>query len=233
MPRRVLVCLAASLLTTCSSPTRTQPPGHIVVALTTDLEGRWSRNWIQWSGLEGLWGRMLDWLSPREENLLPNYEARVTFADDRSVLELTVYDETSARSQFRFQVSGRNTKSEGTLNRLAPGHYQADMPFGAAGDYRIDLTEDRAGRKIAFPPLGYSLSYDRAAELPRPTLHTNLLARMAQASAGHVNPKSLDRHDKIDTTKVYRGLRQPLIWLAFGLFLLEIGLRKLVFAEAD
>ena len=39
MTRRILVSLAASLLTSCSSPSRTQPPGHIVVALTTDWEG--------------------------------------------------------------------------------------------------------------------------------------------------------------------------------------------------
>lgn len=34
------------------------------IALTTDLEGRWSRNWIQWNDLQNFWTRIFDWLRP-------------------------------------------------------------------------------------------------------------------------------------------------------------------------
>jgi hypothetical protein len=183
--------------------------------------------------LDGYWARLLDWLSPKEENLIPNYEARVSFADNRSLLDLSVYDETSANSQYRFTVTGKTGKSDGTLTKLAPGHYHAGLPISAAGDYRIDLLEERGGRRVTFPPLGYTLAFDQTAEIPRPELHTRLLTRMAQATGGAINPKRPDNQVNIATTKNSRPLRQGFIVLAFCLFLLEVAMRKFVFAEQD
>jgi len=204
-----------------------------VIAFTTDFEGRWSRNWIPWAGLEGYWARVLDWLNPKEENLIPNYEARASFTDNRSLLDLSVYDETSANSQYRFTVTGKTGKSTGSLTKLAPGHYQADLPFSAAGDYRIDLLEERGGRRITFPPLGYTLGFDQAAEIPRPEIHTRLLTRIAQATGGEINPKRMDNQTNIATTKNSQPLRQGFIMLAFCLFLFEVVIRKFLFAEPD
>ena len=205
------------------------------VALTTDFEGRWTRNWIPWGSLQGFWGHILDWLSPPEENLVPAHEARVSFVENQSILDLSVFDESSANSQYRFTVTGKAGKSEGVLNKLAPGHYQAALPISQPGDYRVDLLEERGGRKIAFPPIGYTLPYDINTERPRPEFNTRLLSRLAEATGGEINPKppgsSLSNRDVV--TKSYEPLRQPFIVLAFCLFLLEVALRKFLFAESD
>jgi len=206
------------------------------VAFTTDLEGRWSRNWIQWGSLQGFWGRILEWLSPPEENLVPAHEARVSFVENRSVLDLSVFDEPSANSQYRFTLTGKAGKSEGILTKLAPGHFQVVLPISESGDYRVDLLEDRGGRKIAFPPIGYTLPYDISRELPRPDFNTRLLVRLAEASGGETNPKppatpNLNSRDMV--TKTYQPLRQPFIILAFCFFLLEVAIRKFLFGEPD
>jgi hypothetical protein len=206
------------------------------VALTTDLEGRWSRNWIQWGSLQAFWGRILEWLSPPEENLVPAHEARISLVENRSILDLSIYDESSANSHYRFTITGKAGKSEGSLNKLAPGHYQVALPISQPGDYRVDLLEDRGGRKIAFPPIGYTLPYDISSERPRPELNTRLLSRVAEATGGEINPKQ-PQASKVRTrdivTKSYEPLRQPFIVLAFCLFLVEVALRKLLFAEPD
>jgi uncharacterized membrane protein len=203
------------------------------VALTTDLEGRWSRNWIQWGNLQGFWGKVLEWLSPNDDVDIPAHEARVSFADNRSILDLSVYENASANSQFHFSVTGKGTKSEGSLVKLAPGHYQAVLPIGKAGSYRVDLTEDRGGRRVSFPPVGYSLAYDSTSELPRSEFNLRLLARMAEATGGAVNPDSAERITTASLTKSYQPVRQPLIILAVALLLLEITLRRFVFNEPD
>ncbi len=205
------------------------------VALTTDFEGRWTRNWIPWGSLQAFWGQILDWLSPPEENLVPAYEARVSFVENRSILDLSIYDESSANSQYRFTITSKSGKSEGGLNKLAPGHYQAALPISQPGDYRVDLLEDRSGRKIAFPPIGYTLPYDITSERPRPEFNTRLLSRLAEATGGEVNPKppQASNANRDILTKSYESLRQPFIVLAFCLFLLEIALRKFFFAEPD
>jgi len=209
--------------------------GGKAVALTIDLEGRWSRNWIPWGNLQGFWGKILDWLSPAEDAEIPAHEARVSLADNRSILDLSVYEDASANSQFRFSLTGKGkgAKIEGSLIKLAPGHYQAVLPITAAGSYRVDLTEDRGGRRITFPPIGYSLAYDSGSELPRSEFNQRLLARMAEATGGEINPGPADRLTATSSTMSYQPVRQPLIVLAFVLLLLEITLRRFVFNEAD
>jgi hypothetical protein len=67
-------------------------------------------------------------------------------------------------------------------------------------------------------------------------LNTRLLARLAEATGGEINPKQAQAdtvRSKDIVTKSYEPLRQPFIVLAFCLFLLEVALRKLFFAEPD
>jgi Ca-activated chloride channel homolog len=205
-----------------------------VAALTTDLEGRWSRNWIQWNGLQNFWTRIIEWLRPASgDEPIPLHEARISFSANQPILDLFVYEETTADSQFRFSAIGKSTRSEGTLRKLVPGHYQVPLPISAPGEYRIELTEERRGRRIPYPPIGYTLPYDRESEISRPDFNIDLLSRLAQATGGEINPQPLDAASKQSVTRNYQPMRQPLIVLAFVLFLLEVAARKLLFSEAD
>jgi Ca-activated chloride channel family protein len=203
------------------------------VAFTSDMEGRWTRSWVQWGGLQGFWGQILDWLSPGEQNLIPLHEARVSFTGGQSILDLSVYEDSSANSQFRFSLSSKGGKTDGALTKLAPGHFQAVLPAISSGDYRIDVTEERASQRIPFPPVAYTLAYDRSAEVPRPEFNYRLLARLAEGSGGEINPRSTNTLRRESLSKNYHPVRQPLLILAFALFLIEIALRRFVFGESD
>jgi hypothetical protein len=204
------------------------------IALTTDLEGRWTRNWLQWNELQNFWTKVLEWLRPNpSEERVPLHETRVSLSANQPILDLFVYDEVTADSQFRFSVIGRGSKSEGILRKLAPGHYQAPLPISAPGDYRIELAEERRERRIAYPPVGYTLPYDRESEIARPNFNTDLLVQLAQATGGEVNPEPPATATKQSVTRSYQPVREPLIVLAFVLFLLEIATRKLILAETD
>jgi hypothetical protein len=203
------------------------------VALTTDFEGRWSRNWLQWTTLQGFWEKVFDWLRPTDQrDNIPVHEARVGLTANQPFLELFIYEDTAADSQFRFSVSGKAGKTDGALQKLAPGHYQSSLPLSAPGDYRIELIEERRGRRITYPPIGYSLPYELNSEVPRPEFNLRLLSALAQISGGEINPKSIESLKKQEVTKTYRPLRQALIIWAFALFLLEIAARRLILAQA-
>jgi len=203
------------------------------VALTTDLEGRWTRKWIQWNDLENFWTRIFDWLRPGPgDEPIPVHEARVNLAGGQPVLDLFVYEEASADSQFRFSVDGKEGgAAAGTMVKLAAGHYQSNLPIVAPGNYRITLSEDRRGRSIPFPPLGYTLPYDLTREQPRPDFNIELLTKMAQLSGGEINPPSLEGSKNQQVNKSYTPMRQPLVILALILFFLEIAFRNLVISE--
>ena len=201
-------------------------------ALTMDMESRWSRNWIPWGGLQDWWGKILDWLRPGEE-AIPLHEARISLSRDRPILDLFIYDEGSAASQFRLSIEGKGSKREGVLSKLAPGHYQATLPISTPGDFRINLLEERQGRSIPFPPIGYTLPYDLANEQPRAEFNTDLLLKIAQASGGTINPRFPESIKNQNITKSYAAARQPTLIFAFMLFLIEVAARKLLFAEPD
>lgn len=202
------------------------------IALTMDMESRWSRNWISWGGLQGFWEKVLTWLRPVEEPI-PLHEARVSLSGNRPVLELFAYEEASAASRFRFSIQGKGGKTEGALSKLAPGHYQAALPISSPGDFRIELFEERQGRRITLPPIGYTLPYELSAEQPRPEFNTDLLLKLAQSSGGEINPRSPGSLKKQIVTKSYAPHRQALILLALVLFLAEVAARKLWFSEPD
>jgi Ca-activated chloride channel homolog len=202
------------------------------IALTMDFEGRWSRNWIPWGGLQGFWNRVVEWLVPVDENLVPAHEARVGFSENRSVLDLSIFEEVGANSQYRYSMTGKAGKTEGVLTKLAPGHYQTVLPASQPGDYRLDILEDRGTRRVAFPPVGYSLTYPLSSELPRPEFNTRLLTRLAEATGGEINPK-MNIPQVTSVSKTHSPLKQPLIILICCTFLLEVALRKLIFVEPD
>ena len=69
----------------------------------------------------------------------------------RPLLDLYLYEEASAASQFSFSITGKNGNNNGMLKKLAPGHFQTDLPISKPGDYKIELSELRRERRIAFP----------------------------------------------------------------------------------
>ncbi|MBI2183002.1 MAG: VWA domain-containing protein [Deltaproteobacteria bacterium] len=202
------------------------------MALTIDMESRWSKNWIPWGSLQAFWEKVMNWLRPLEEPI-PLHEARVSLSGNRPILELFAYEEASAASRFRFAIQGKGGKTEGALSKLAPGHYQAALPIFSPGDFRIELFEERQGHRITLPPIGYTLPYELSAEQPRPEFNTGLLLKLAQASGGEINPRSPDSLKKQIVTRSYAPTRQILMILALALFLAEVAARKLLFSEPD
>jgi hypothetical protein len=187
--------------------------------------------------LQTFWERVLGWLRPADErDPIPIHEARVGLSANKPFLDLFIYEDTGGvDGQFRFSVfpvNEKGSKTEGTLQKLAPGHYQVPLPLTAPGDYRVELTEERRGRRVTYPPIGYSLPYDLNSELPRPDFNLSLLNALAQASGGEINPKSLGALEKQDFTNISRPLRQVLIICAAVLFLFEIVARKLFLSDA-
>lgn len=198
-----------------------------VVAFTTDLNGRWSKEWIRWKALERFWGRVFEWLSPSKESL-PPHEVRINLINNSQVLlELYLYAEGHERSLFRYSFSGKGTNGEGVLNRLAPGHYQAVLPISAPGDYRIGLVEGRQGQTLSYPPVGYSLFLDSKAEVVHNDFNIALLEKLARSTGGEINPQkraALETNEEpIDT---FKPLRSSLLFLALALFLAEIIFRR-------
>ncbi|MBI4529850.1 MAG: VWA domain-containing protein [Deltaproteobacteria bacterium] len=195
-------------------------------AFTTDMDGRWSREWIRWRGLEGFWGRVFDWLRPVKEPL-PPHEVRINLRDNQPVLDLYMFSEAGEGGLFRYSLAGNGSRETGDLRRLAPGHYQATLPISLPGSYRIELNQERRGQRISYPTLGYTLAYDPRTEMPRKDTNLPLLEKLARFSGGEINGSKEQLSQNREITYLRSPLRFYLILAAAVLLLAEIIVRGL------
>lgn len=201
------------------------------VAFTTDLHGRWSKDWIGWEGLERFWGRVLAWLIPPKPSL-PPHEVRVNPQGDHAVLDFYLFEEKTGGGLFRYSFSGPGAAGEGILKRLAPGRYQAKLPMVAPGDYRIELVEERDGGKTAYPPTGYTLQFGPNEEIPRRRFNLPLLDQLARVSRGEINPTPVQTTAaKVEVLRASTAYRTHIIFLALVLLLVDFIVNRLLAAR--
>jgi uncharacterized membrane protein len=199
-----------------------------VAVLTIDQSGRWSRDWIGWSGLERFWGRVFEWLKPQRETL-PPHEARLNQSGDQAILDFYLYSAELDGNPFHYAYTGpKGVKGDGMLKRLAPGHYQAALPFTASGDYRIELQEERRDRRVTYPSLGYTHRPENRAEVPTSDFNMALLERIARGTGGAVNPAGITPANLAPLAQRVTPLHSYLIFAAALLFLGEVFVRRLL-----
>jgi uncharacterized membrane protein len=200
---------------------------------TADQAGRWSKEWIPWAGLERFWGKVFDWLRPERE-ALPAHEARINLVDGRPELEFYLYSQESDGNNFRYSYrSAKNILGEGMLKRLAPGYYQAALPFTAPGDYRIELKEERGGRIIGYPAVGYTLQVQEKGDVFKDGFNLALLEQIAQSTGGAINPGPREEQ-KMELSQVkVTFLRSYFICVAALLFLFEVFFRRFFQAKSS
>ncbi len=198
---------------------------------TADQAGRWSKDWIPWAGLERFWGKVFDWLRPERE-MLPAHEARINLVDHRPVLDFYLYSQESDGNIFRYSFSGsKGSQGDGILNRVAPGHYRSELPFNAPGDYRVALKEERRGRIVDYPVVGYTLPVEAKGDVFKDGFNLRLLEQIARSTGGIINPGP-EQEQKTEYTAVkVTFLRSYFIFLAALLFLMEVFFRRFFLRE--
>ncbi|MGH7769539.1 MAG: glutamine amidotransferase, partial [Candidatus Binatia bacterium] len=198
---------------------------------TSDQGGRWSKEWIAWGGLERFWGKVFDWLGPERERL-PPHEVRINLVDDHPVLDFYLYSQEFDGNVFRYSYSrAEGSKGEGTLNRLAPGHYQSKLPFASPGDYRIELREERRGRVVGYPVAGFTLPVKAKDDVYQDGFNLRLLQQIAQSTGGSINFRPEQEPRTGHTAAKVTFFRPYFIFLAAVLFLLEVFFRRFFIRE--
>lgn len=195
------------------------------LAFAADLEGGWTKEWIQWPALQKFWQQAFDWLVPAEDPL-PPYEVRINVVEGRPILDLYLYGKETAASNFRYSYGGNGKRGEGVLDRVTIGHYRTPLRFSTPGDYRIELVEERAEKRLPYPPLGYTLSFDAGMEIPRDHVNTALLERLARATGGAINPPLGIPLETQELVEISQSLRFYPMVAALLFFLFEIFLRR-------
>jgi hypothetical protein len=198
---------------------------------TADQAGRWSKDWISWGGLERFWGKVFDWLGPERESL-PAHEVRINMVEDQPVLDFYLYGQEFDGNVFRYSYSSpKFAQGEGLLKRVAPGHYQSKLPFASPGDYRIEIKEERRGRLVGYPLVGYTLPLKAKGDVFKDGFNFPLLDQIAQSSGGAINSDPGQAPTMGYSVAKVTFLRSYLIVLAVLVFLVEVLFRRFFLSE--
>lgn len=206
------------------------------VAWTSDLSGRWAKNWLTWEEYARFAGQMVNWSLPKpgDEQL----DLAVSVNGSQATLR-AMFDKNAAPLQVKAKLldaAGEMIETE--LRPSGPQRYQATVSLPAAGVYLAQVTAyagQEAGPAENAPVASqtgglvvpYSAEY---AYLPgeRQDTAASLLADLAVATGGQalVEPAQAFAHN-LAVGRQTQPLWPALLLLATLLFPFDVAIRRL------
>ncbi|GAB4154557.1 MAG: VWA domain-containing protein [Roseiflexaceae bacterium] len=199
------------------------------VVWTSDLTGRWGRDWVSWSGFPPMAAQIAAWLLPTANSQV----LELASATNTGVLELDVRaNNTSGEAltglQVIAQLYGSNQqRNDYSMHEVAPGRYRITIADQAPGAYLVQLvarTPD--GEPVATLTAGVVMPL--STEYRSQTANRGLLEQIARLSGGRIDPQPQQSFERGGMAGgAATPLSLPLLWLALLLLPLDIAIRRL------
>ena len=223
----------------------TQPDGTVVmaawqyglgrsIAWTSDMSGRWGRDWVTWQAFPAAAAQMVAWLLPNSSTAGLTLES--TTAGDVLILEARA-EETGGSPRSGLNIQIQMIGSTGSLQpiilgEVAPGIYRAQLTQQQPGAYLAQvIASDAQGQAVAALTAGVVVPL--SAEYRTGSSGAATLDGIAQLSGGRINP-SADQIFRVSGPAVggAREISLLLLWAALVLLPLDIAVRRLRLGKA-
>jgi Ca-activated chloride channel homolog len=198
-----------------------------VIAFMSDAKSRWAEPWVRWRSFGTLWPQMVRNVSHRDRTVRAGVRPgdqegeAIVYYDVLANPENPAGEELNAPgpSQVLVEVPGQASRAI-PLEQTAPGHYEARIPAGQKGLYRI-LS---GNSELILPEQGF---YREAQETEPQAVNIDLLSEISRVTGGRMHPSI----DQVLTDKGTLVRERSALWpywliLALLLNFLEVGLRK-------
>jgi Ca-activated chloride channel homolog len=207
-----------------------------VTAFTSDLSGRWGRDWVTWPGLPQLAGQV----ARDTMRKIATNRVRVDFHADgdavRAVADLVSNeDEFINRLDLHGNITSPSQKTQQTsFRQIAPGRYEGEFLPAERGIYLLTLfAEAEPGTApTTMATIPHVAPYPKEYRELRPNL--SLLSRLAEGTGGEMldSDNFADALERLYTTSAGKAVRSqetwwPLAGSALILFLADLVLRTL------
>ncbi len=196
-------------------------------AWASDASPRWSADWVDWDGFVEFWGRVIGDVLP------PGRDAPPAVRLDGGTLSIAY--ETSAPLDAVAVADVRDANGEVMavpMQRTGETRFEAQLPVATRGAYWVAVSVENADGLVASGSSGVVAGYpdEFAFREPDPLL----AADVASATGGRVDPAAVDVYAAAPT----RGAAERPLWpwlagAALALFLIDVAMRRLVFARGD
>src|SRR5258706_3927110 len=198
-----------------------------VIAFMSDARSRWAAPWVRWASFGTLWPQMVRDASHRDRTVRAGvrpgngegdavvYYDLLGDANNPTAAALNV----SGPPHILVEVPGEASRTV-SLEETSPGHYEAHIPAGQGGLYRIVS----GSSELVLPEAGF---YREAEEMKPQAVNTALLNEISRLTGGRVRP-SMDQllSDRGSLVRERKALWPYWLILALVLNFMEVALRK-------
>jgi uncharacterized protein YegL len=197
-----------------------------VIAFMSDAKSRWAAPWVRWTSFGTLWPQMVRDASHRDRTVRAGVR-RGTSEGEAVVYYDVLGDADNPTAALRASgpphilVTAPGEASRTIpLEETSPGHYEAHIPAGQGGLYRIVS----GSSELILPEAGF---YREAEEMKPQAVNTALLSEISHVTGGRIHP-SMDQllNDRGTLVRERKALWPYWLILALVLNLLEVALRK-------
>jgi Ca-activated chloride channel family protein len=217
----------------------------MVVAFTSDANGRWSFPWLNWEGFPRFWSQVIEHIehAPDSSSGDIDFDLRHTVHRKTLTLDLAIFDpklqnESSPRVSAQLTMpSAGNVAEAGGVEvgevravQFLPGQkgrFIAKIDNVRPGDYKIAIQYGKA----KLPPVGITLSGDLFGESVGKGINVALLSELAHQTGGVINPELSQLASSKRVTKKVTPQLHFLAVIAFFLLLCEVLFRQLTPAQ--
>lgn len=162
--------------------------GGRTVAVTTDMTGRWSSQWISWASFRRFWEELLfpevKSGEGRESADEPDYDLRWFFDGAELVLDTVLYEERAVLTELSLTENSGEVKSF-VPKQVAEGRYQVRLAKDIWRSAPLTVS-GRVGEK-EFGPIVIQPEANARDELRPEPVQIELLNELARGTGGAVN----------------------------------------------
>ncbi len=202
------------------------------VAFTSDLGGRWGKDWVQWEHYGRFVAQLVRWAQRKESE--QSYRVSIQREGEQGIFTADALDTQNRfinQLDLRLNVLFPSEQSQSiSLGQIAPGRYQTSFPVEEIGAYYFSLLGEDADGAQQADVFGFGIPY--TDEFSRMGVNTSLLEQLASMTEGEM--LTLDgSHERLFTAERAGSTKGTALWpylsmLSLLLLLVDVAVRKLL-----
>jgi len=199
------------------------------VAWTSDVQGHWARDWVNWPEFPRFAAQLIGWVLPNVSGsgLQMNLQSQAQ-QTEIAVSALDAAGQPRVGLDMRaVLVNPDGSQQTVPLASEAPGVYQGSLPNPPPGSYMLQIVGTQSGQVVTQDSTALVVPYSPEYRIGQ--ANPALLDRLAQATGGMALDQPAAAFARVDQhVGVAREIALPLLLLALILLPIDIIVRRLL-----
>ncbi|MHA0857183.1 VWA domain-containing protein [Paenibacillus sp. CMAA1364] len=199
------------------------------VAWTSDVTGKWSKDWVSWSAFPNILTQMIKWTFP--QFIASPYDIKTEVSGNQVQLQVMATEDESPPDEILAIVTGEDLKEqEVKLYQESPGQYTGELMVNQPGAFMLSLVDHHGDdHKMIAPGTGFVVPYSPEYRIGNGRAN-QMLRQLAELTGGRMlswdQPEQLFA-PKARPSRMLHDISYVLLVAALLLWTVDIAVRRL------